>query len=109
MTNIIKKCTGCGLEMTAEQIINDPNIRPIGMSFIDIDADSAFYFFQHDIDNCGTCFVVKVDKFTDFIDENIPAKNMKLSKSCSRHCTDIKSLNECGNNCHKFPLPQIFF
>jgi len=60
MTEILKKCTGCGLEMTAETIISDATVRPIGMSFMDINSDSAYYFFQHEVENCGSCFVINV-------------------------------------------------
>jgi len=107
MTEILKTCPGCGLEMTADQIINDPSIKPIGMSFLEIDSETPYYFFQHEVDNCGSCFVIKVDKLSSLIDEYIPAKSMKLSPSCSRHCTDIKSLEDCSNKCHNSPYRRF--
>lgn len=107
MSHIIKKCTGCGLELTAEQIVKDPEIIPIGMSFLSSGMGTAFYYFQHNAENCGTCFVVNVEKFNGLIEENIPAVNLRLSRTCNGFCTDIKSLTACANHCHNSPYRRF--
>ena len=103
----IKKCPGCGAILTAKQIMYDPIIRPIGMAYLGDDEDTAFYYFQHEIDGCQSSFVVPVDEFKDFIDEEIHPEKLYGTDQCEQHCVNIADLEACCSECYYAPFRRF--
>ena len=98
---IIKECPGCGAQMSAREIIEKPEIKLLGMSFgPDNSPEMAYYFFQHEVENCQSSFLVPVIDMIDFIEEPIPKNILALSNSCERHCVNINDLRECRQSCY---------
>lgn len=102
-----KKCGCCQAVLSMKEIVNDPNIRPIGMAFADDTTEGAYYFFQHEIPGCGTSFVLLVENLKSFIDETIPEQKLTLGPCCEQHCVDLKDLGECKQECHFAPFRRF--
>lgn len=94
-----KKCSYCKAILSIRDIAFDPGIVPIGITFADDTIDGAYYFFQHEVPNCGTSFVIPVQSLRQFIIEPIPAENLASSDRCPRHCASLRDLGECRKEC----------
>ncbi len=100
-------CPCCKEEFDLEKLIHSPEIELIGMSFIGEEADSAYYFFQHDKPDCGSSFVVSVDKFHSKIEEYVPDHNLSGCDCCDRHCLTITDVRTCKQECHFAPYRRF--
>lgn len=103
----IKQCKGCGRHLSAYELINDPDIRPIGMSFLANNYARAFFFFQHEVSECGSSFLVDVELLDQYIYEYFPEESLILTKNCDGHCVNINDLNNCQNACHNAPYRRF--
>ncbi len=103
----IKQCKGCDQWFSADEIINDPDIRPIGMSFLANNYSRAFFFFQHESPQCGSSFLVDVTLLDRYIYEYIPELNLILTDNCAGHCVNIEDLDSCQNACHNAPYRRF--
>ncbi len=103
----IKSCPYCKASLTIDDLISNPDLRLIGMSFADDSIEWAYYFYQHEVPNCGTSFVVRVDKFTAYITEQIPTEKLALRECCKEHCVSINDLSECENECYFAPFRRL--
>ena len=105
---IVKKCNCCQECLTARQLVDDPAIRPIGTAFYEDEGTGIhYYFFQHEIPDCGTSFVVDVEHFKQFIVEPIPEEVLRLGPGCEGHCVNINDLSNCGQECHFAPFRRF--
>jgi hypothetical protein len=105
---IVKKCSCCQAKLTARDIVNDPEVRPIGTTFFEDDGPGIhYYFFQHDTADCGTSFVVDVEKFRHLLNEPVPATIMTLEPGCPGQCARIDDLNSCQAECHFAPFRRF--
>lgn len=109
MNNIIKRCPGCGQDFTVDDIFSDKNIIPIGITFVGKNMESAYYFFQHEIPECGSSFIIKTGKLRHLIKEKIPEDKLKSTSQCNTYCNDISDLSNCKNNCHYAPYRRLLF
>jgi hypothetical protein len=103
----IKQCKGCEQWFSADEIVNDPDIRPIGMSFLANDFKRAYFFFQHEIPECRSSFLVDVTLLDQYIDEYIPKASLILTEDCARHCVRLEDLDNCQNACHNAPYRRF--
>jgi len=103
----VKICPFCKANLTLDQLVNDPLIRPIGMMFGEGNIEHAYYFFHHDTDNCGTTFIVNVLTFTPCITEPIPQEKLTLTEPCERHCVNLNDLLECKQPCFFAPYRRF--
>jgi hypothetical protein len=105
---IVKKCNCCQACLTAKQLVEDLEVRPIGTAFLEDEGPGThYYFFQHETPDCGTSFVVDVEHFKQFITEPIPEEVMTLEPGCGGHCANIHDLSDCGNECHFAPFRRF--
>jgi len=100
MQKPIKKCAYCKAELTIEDIIKSPQIKPIGMAFNDINTRAAFYFFQHDVPECGTSFLINVEEFAEYVNSPPDLEKLSMSDCCEEHCVSIDDFNSCQQACH---------
>ena len=98
-----KRCPGCGIWFTEDDIMTSPSVKPIGMAFMGVSINQIFYFFQHTDLTCGSSFLIEISKFTHLIEESIPEKSLYATKLCEGHCVDLHDLSECQTNCHNAP------
>jgi len=87
--------------------MNDPDIVPLGMSFTAESLETAFYYFIHNIPNCGTTFLVPVEELAEYITESIPPDRLTLTERCEEHCVSIDDLAECHQECHFAPYRRL--
>jgi hypothetical protein len=108
MTNqLIKECTYCKSKLTLTELAKEPCLVPIGMSFDGNEFDMAYYYFQHEIPECGTSILVAVNAFEPFISEDVPETKLTLSDECEEHCVNIKDLSECKQECFFAPFRRF--
>lgn len=102
-----KQCPYCKATLTLDQLVNDPQSRLIGMSFVEDSIEWVFYFYQHDVGNCGTSFVVRAEEFAPYIEEAIPSAKLALRECCEQHCVNIEDLSHCQQPCHFAPFRRF--
>lgn len=102
----VKLCNHCKRGFTLQQIVEEPEVTPIGMAYDDY-SSSAFYLFQHDADGCGTCFTVNVRRFDDLIGEEIPRQRVVSTAACQERCITIDDLEECDQDCEFAPFRRF--
>jgi len=103
----IKQYKGCDQWLSADEIINDLDIRPIGMSFLANNFKRAFFFFQHETPECGSSFLVDVSLLEQYVYEHIPEQNLIMTDNCARYCVNIEDLDNCQNACHNAPYRRF--
>lgn len=102
-----KRCPGCHIWLSADEIVNDPSIKPLGMAFMGTSPDQFFYLFQHIDELCGSSFLVEVTKFRQFLDEAIPDDSLFETDNCEGHCVDLHDLAECRQKCRNAPFRRF--
>ncbi len=77
------------------------------MSFADNSVEWSYYFFQHEVPNCGSSFLVRVDEFRPLIHEGIPTEKMTFRGCCEEHCVSLNDLSDCKNECYFAPFRRL--
>ena len=101
-----KQCPSCREWFSRRAILQNPQIRPIGMSVDPRNPDLSLLFFQHDSDHCGTSFTIPVKEFLPVIEEPLN-EDMMGRANCPGHCTHIDDLNECHLSCLYAPFRRL--
>ena len=104
---VVKQCPSCKASFTLDQLAHDPELKLIGMSFAEDSIECAYYFFQHEVPNCGSSFLVRVDEFRALVHEGIPNERMTFRDCCEEHCVSIKDLSDCRNECYFAPFRRL--
>lgn len=107
MMQILKICPCCEAEFTARDILQNQDIRPVGMLY-DVDATNAWFLLGHEVEGCHSSFAVPVDAMIECIDEEIPNERLTLTDSCEGHCVSIEDLSECRQECCFAPFRRLF-
>ncbi|MCP4581043.1 MAG: hypothetical protein GY839_05455 [candidate division Zixibacteria bacterium] len=107
--DIIKKCTLCGESFTADDLINNHDLRLLGMLYVPDEDEKAYYFYQHEGENCGTSFAVNVDLMRKYISEAIPDKKRAQSNRCETHCVKVTDKRECEQECNYAAYRRFLF
>lgn len=103
----VKQCPYCKAPFTLDALANNPDIKLIGMSFAEDSIEWAYYFFQHEVPNCGSSFLVRVDEFRSLVHEGIPTERMTFRDCCEEHCVSISDLGNCRNECYFAPFRRL--
>ncbi len=106
---IVKKCSFCNRDFTAMELANDPELKLVGMLYMPGENEKAYYFYQHEVKDCGTSIAVDIEVMKQFITESIPDEKLTLSKCCEEHCVNIKDLSECQQECYYAPFRRFLF
>jgi len=104
---IFKKCPNCGEAFTLERVLEDAELRPTGMTVEDGDFDLTLYHFDHAIDRCNTSIAIPVKKFLHLIDEELPPELLFGGPACEGHCTQMRELAVCAQECRAAPLRRF--
>ncbi|MEW6051551.1 MAG: hypothetical protein AB1644_10875 [Candidatus Zixiibacteriota bacterium] len=105
----IKRCGNCGVWLTASDFVNNPDLVPIGMMFIEDDTTTAYYMFQHETPNCRSSLAVPANEFREFIVEPVPDQVLTLSECCKEHCVKLNDLSNCKQPCYFAPFRRFLF
>jgi len=107
LTKVVHTCPYCKQEFDLDTLMYSPEVALIGMSFADDDPDWVYYFFQHEISNCGSSFVVKVREFERQIDEPISSEVKFGGDCCEEHCVSLGDLGACNQECSFAPYRRF--
>lgn len=103
----MKECPGCGNRFSGPEIIADPFIKPVGMCFQPNEPNVAYFYFKHEVPDCGASFIVPVAEFREYVREEIPPEVLAESDCCEHHCAKIEDLALCGQNCFNAPFRKF--
>lgn len=102
-----KECPACGLGLSIQDILEDPTIQPLGLTFESSDLETNLYYFDHVVPGCHTTFMIPAIKFTSIIDEPIPEEIRTGQPGCESRCTNITDWLECKNDCFHAPFRRL--
>ena len=107
--DIYKQCRSCSTRLSMDEIINSPAINPVGITFKEDEPGSAYYLFEHGVDNCGSTFLVDVNDFLPYITEDIPIEKLIYTDECDGNCLDLDDIDECHDECYYAPFRRFLF
>lgn len=102
-----KMCPGCGKWLSLEDILVDPDIRPLGLTLDDADFENCWFYFQHEVTQCRSSFVVPASWFAPIVEEPIPPIVKTGTERCEGRCVRIDDWAECHNDCHHAPFRRL--
>jgi hypothetical protein len=105
----IEKCSGCGKWLTADELIANPQLKLIGMARRAHDPGRAYYFFTHDVPECGTSLLIEADKFKPYINEYAKHGHIIECACSDEFCVHISKLENCGRKCFLEHYRNFFF
>ena len=102
-----KFCCGCGTWLSQQDILSNPEVRPLGLVLEESDYETSLMYFQHEVPKCRSSFVIPAQRFDSIIDELIPEKVKTGTKRCEGRCIRIDDWAECQNDCHHAPFRRL--
>ena len=106
-SRILKECPKCGMQICKSDIFELHELKPIGMALHSETLERAYYYFVHEIEECGTTFVLPIVDFIDCIEEHVPEKLNAGTQNCPGHCLAIDDLSTCQNECSHAPFRRL--
>ncbi len=103
----IKQCPYCRIWFTLRDFFEDPEIKPLGMTFEEGDLSCNLYFFNHTFDGCGTTFTLKVEVLEKLLRDTDPKEILAGSENCEVHCSNLNDLEECHQECKYAPYRRL--
>lgn len=101
------QCPCCQTWFSRQQILESPEVQPIGMMLEEHDPHWNFFVFNHVAPQCGSTFAVSVEKFADLLDGPPPAAILTGHADCAGHCTSLEDLAACTATCHWAPYRRL--
>ncbi len=105
--NKLKQCPKCAVWFTAKDFRENPEIKPLGMTFEEGDINHNLFYFNHACEDCGTTFTLKVNMLAELIESPKSQEILAGSDKCESHCLDINDTNECGQECKYAPFRKL--
>jgi len=105
--NVVKKCPFCGREFSAQDILHDKDITPLGIQIEEDDPRLNFFFFTHEIDGCGTTFVVPVAAFAGCLPASPSSEILAGTEPCEGHCLELIDHGSCRQDCRYAPYRRL--
>ena len=99
----LRECPGCSTLFTVNDILRCRDIEPIGMQFDPEDPELNLFYFNHIVSGCYSTFVVPVERFEDYLDEEIPDDVLKQTGRCEQRCVDLSDREPCSQKCRYAP------
>jgi hypothetical protein len=92
---------------TREAFVEDPDVVPIGLTFLpDGDSENVYYFFNHT--TCKSTLAVDSEDFADLIEGPVPPTVKAREEECEGHCTRKEDLEVCSVECRNAPFRRFF-
>jgi hypothetical protein len=104
---VARTCPCCGAVFTLTDLLESPEIEPLGMQFMDDALSVNELYFTHHAPRCGTTFVVPVLAFAALITEPIPTVNLCGTEVCSRKCATLIDVSACDVPCRYAPFRRL--
>ena len=101
------ECPNCKEQFTPEQLVNDPNLVPIGLCLVDDQSRSNYFFLKHETPACQTTFATPVEVFQKFLPEIVPQDINTGMPDCEGHCKKIDDNDPCYACCYFAPFRSL--
>ena len=102
-----KQCPGCERWFSLRDFLENPEIRPLGLTFESSDYETNLFYFKHAVDGCYTTFLVPSVRFMSAVDEPIPTQVKTLRDGCESLCVNFDDWVECQNDCFHAPFRRL--
>jgi len=102
-----KKCPLCATWFSRHDIMHSPVVRPIGMLLEKADPELNFYYFNHEIDGCGTTFVIAVEDMSPLTSLLPDSDSLTGSDACKGHCLRHTTAGDCRDACYYAPYRRL--
>lgn len=105
--NSLHACSGCKKLLSAEDFLHDPNLPVIGMGYKYVNGNSVFFFFNHDIPECGTTILLEAEKLTTGMKQ---FSNQTFSDGCRCGCDfgiTMDNIYACDDICDLDPYKEL--
>lgn len=102
-----KRCPACDQWFTLKDILDNPELEPVGLSFEEGFPQANLFYFQHANGLCNSSFVIPVAQLIQLIDEPIPENILGGTDKCSAHCTQLDDWAACGQDCYYAPFRRF--
>lgn len=103
----LKICPMCGREFSADDILHDSDITPLGMRIEKDDSRLNYFYFTHDVAECGTTFVIPVEAFESCLPAPPPAQILTGTDDCRGLCLDLAEHGFCDQDCRWAPYRRL--
>jgi len=97
----------CGHWFSINDIMEDPQVRPLGMKVNDEDFSINLFFFNHECENCGSTFTIPARDLMPLIDGDVPESVLTGSTKCEGHCLKLTDLDVCDQECAYAPFRKL--
>ena len=101
------QCPCCRAWFSSRDILENPEVEPIGMTFDGGDPQFNLFYFNHVVADCGSTFAVAARRFASFLPEPAPPDVLAGTPECEGHCTSLADLAECHSRCHWAPYRRF--
>ncbi len=107
MHDRFKQCPLCATWFSRHDIMHSPIVKPIGMLLEEADPELNFFYFNHEIDGCGTTFVVAVDDMRPFTVSTSEDDGRDGADACRGHCIRRGDDGDCRDSCYYAPYRRL--
>lgn len=101
------QCPCCDTWFSIHDILESPEVEPLGMAFDECNKDFNLLYFNHLGPRCGSTFTVEARRFEPFLSEMAPPEVMAGRPDCEHHCTSMDNLAECRSECRWAPYRRF--
>ena len=102
-----KQCPACEQWFSLSDILENPDLEPIGLSFEKGLPEANLFYFSHVASHCGSTLVIPVRELLPLIGEPIPENILGGTEECERHCTRLADWAACGQDCFYSPFRRF--
>jgi len=106
--NRFKLCNSCNRWLSAEDILSNPVVYPIGLAAHGVGMANLFFYFVHHVPDCMSTIMISAAELAPFVLEKTDQKALLGSEDCPGHCTDLHDLRECSMNCQHAAFRRFY-
>ena len=103
----VKQCPGCGNRLSINDILNDPDVRPIGMHTESNNHKLHGMVFQHDSPYCQSSFQIDLESLAPLVSTSGRVEMCNIPTECDRRCLTAYQDDPCPLNCSFTPYHEL--
>jgi hypothetical protein len=93
------QCPCCKAWFSSHDILDSPQVEPLGMTFDGGDTQFNLLYFNHVDPRCGSTFTIEARRLASFLAEEVPPEVMAGTAACEHHCSSMDDLSDCRTEC----------